>query len=78
MTVTPSPTGEKSCALPGTPDSYADVVERLFAEFTPRHSLSDIAAIVGQCRAELSCSPALALPELIERLARVRLSVPPL
>ncbi len=57
--------------------SYADVVERLFAEFTPRHSLSDIAAVVQQCRAELSCSPVSALPGLIERLARVRLSVPP-
>ncbi len=32
MTVTPSSTtGEKTCALPGTPGSYADVVERLFA-----------------------------------------------
>jgi len=48
-------------------------VERLFAEFSHRSSLTDIADTVTECRAQLSGAPAPALPELIERLARLRL-----
>lgn len=33
--------------------SYADVVERLFAEFDGRHSLATIVDVVHRCRAEL-------------------------
>ncbi len=53
--------------------SYADVVERLFVEFEGRRSLPVIRAMVHECRAELSCSPEAAMPELLERLARQRL-----
>jgi len=57
--------------------SYADVVERLFVEFEGRRSLPVIRAMVHECRAELSCSPETAMPELLERLARQRLSPAP-
>lgn len=53
--------------------TYADVVERLFAEFEDRYALSTIVAMVQECRAQLSSSPATAMPELLERLARQRL-----
>ena len=74
MTVTSSPSAprpEKKQAMP--PPSYADAVERLFAEFAHRYSLTDIADTVTECRVQLSGAPAPALPELIERLARQRL-----
>lgn len=54
----------------------ADVTERLMAEFEDRLELSLIARVVLGCRRDLACSPAAALPELIERLARQRLLDP--
>jgi len=63
-------TGEQ----PDIPDSSADVVERLLTEFADRYALTDITDMVRECRMQLSCSPVTALPELIERLARQRLS----
>jgi len=36
--------------------------------------LTDITDMVRECRMQLSSSPVTALPELIERLARQRLS----
>ncbi len=53
--------------------SYADVVERLFGEFENRYPLSVIVDTVHECRAQLSCSPETAMPELLERRARQRL-----
>jgi hypothetical protein len=52
---------------------YADLVERLFAEFDDRYELPHIVEVVRQCREQLCCAPEAALPELIERLARQRL-----
>lgn len=55
-------------------DSYADLLERLFAAYEDRHSLSVIEAVVTQCRAELDGqTPPAAVFELLERLARQRL-----
>ena len=75
----------KSCELPVASlrnevpvsvDSLADVTERLFGEFEPRLSLGTIVATVRQCHRDLegAGTPQLALPELIERLARHRLT----
>lgn len=55
-------------------DTVADVIERLMAEFEDRLELDVISRVVLGCRADLNCSPAAALPELMERLARQRLA----
>jgi len=55
-------------------DSYCDVTERLFAEFERVHRLPVIAQVVGQCRVDLEGAPSGALPELVERLGRQRLT----
>jgi hypothetical protein len=57
-----------------TGDWYADLVERLFAEFDDQYPLPHIVEVARQCREELCCAPPAALPELIERLARQRLA----
>ena len=53
--------------------SLADITERLMVEFDGRMPISTIARVVLTCRHDLPASPVLALPELIERLARQRL-----
>jgi hypothetical protein len=53
--------------------SLAPISERLFHDFGAQVGLSDIVAIVRQCRGELDIVPAGAVPELVERLARERL-----
>jgi len=55
-------------------DSCCDVTERLFAEFERAHPLPVITEVVRQCRQDLHGAPTAALPELLERLARQRLS----
>jgi hypothetical protein len=54
-------------------DSYADMVEKLFSEYETKLSLCAIVDIVQRCRHDLAGSPAGALPELTERLARQRI-----
>ncbi|SDI92445.1 hypothetical protein SAMN05444157_0825 [Frankineae bacterium MT45] len=54
-------------------ESFIYVIDRLTAEFDnylPRLAVVDV---VHECRAQLCCSPAAAMPELVERLARLRL-----
>jgi hypothetical protein len=58
----------------GVGDSYADIVERLFTEFGSRVPLAVITAVVREGCAQLSCSPQAAVPELLECLARQRLT----
>ncbi|PVZ06341.1 hypothetical protein [Actinomycetospora cinnamomea] len=48
-------------------------VARLVAEFPGRHA-AVVSATVTQCRRDLAGAPPGALPELLERLARQRLS----
>ena len=55
-------------------ESICDVTERLFAEFEDVHPLSAVTAAVLRARHELQGSPELALPELVERLVRYRLT----
>lgn len=57
-------------------DTEVDVTERLFAEFADVHELPVITAVVRQASEDLRGSPPGALPELVERLARQRLSAP--
>jgi hypothetical protein len=52
---------------------FADVVERLFAEFEQQHPLPHIHAVIQQARDQLRGLPEADLPELVERLARQRL-----
>ena len=73
MGSTVSPTDQDSRITRNGVDSYADVVERLFGEFEDRYPLSVIVDPVQECRAQLSCSPETAMPELLERLGRQRL-----
>ena len=56
------------------PESICDITERLFAEFGHVHPLPVITAAVVRARHELQGSPELALPELVERLVRYRLT----
>jgi len=51
----------------------ADVHERLVREFSEWLESEDVAACVTEAHRELDVVPAAALPELLERLARVRL-----
>ena len=55
-------------------DPLLDVVERLYAEVAAGLTLAEVLAVVGRCRTELDAPSAAALPELVERLARQRLS----
>ncbi len=50
-----------------------DVRERLVREFSEWLESEDVAACVTEAHRELDVVPAAALPELLERLARVRL-----
>jgi hypothetical protein len=54
--------------------SMADVVERLFREFEDGYALTVIVEVVRECCSQLCCSSPEAMPELVERLARQRLS----
>lgn len=55
-------------------ESFCDVTERLFAEFGHVHPLPVITAAVVRARHDLQGSPELAMPELVERLVRYRLT----
>lgn len=55
-------------------DSLADVMEHLFREFEGQCSPIEIVAVVQECHTQLCCAPPSALPELVDRLARQRLS----
>ena len=65
-------------ALPTVSDlSVRSALTRLTAEF-PELGRRSIVLVVRTCREELRGSPADALPELVERLARQRLRAPAL
>lgn len=61
-----------------TPDlaRATDAVSRLLEEFGPAVSRDAVVAAVAQACDDLQGSPVGALPELVERLARVRLDQP--
>jgi hypothetical protein len=47
---------------------------RLIREFVARTSVAEITACIERARSDLDAPSPAALPELVERLARVRLS----
>jgi hypothetical protein len=72
--VAEAPDANRETSMPVPTGTLADVTERLFAEFEPRVSLTTIIATVHDCRRDLAGAPPPALPELVERLARQRLT----
>jgi hypothetical protein len=59
---------------PAPDQSVESAVRRLGAEFRGRLRPQLVVGVVRDCRRELGGSPADALPELVERLARYRLA----
>jgi hypothetical protein len=55
-------------------DALTQVTERLYRDFRPHVTLPDIIDLVGRCCLELDTASPEALPELVERLARQRLT----
>jgi hypothetical protein len=54
--------------------TLACVIRRLYADFQPDITMAEILITVLQCRHDLDVVPDPDLPELVERLARQRLS----
>jgi hypothetical protein len=52
--------------------ALASVIRRLYADFQPNITMTEVLITVRQCQHDLDVVPAL--PELIERLARQRLN----
>jgi hypothetical protein len=61
-------------ADPTVDSSVDDAVARLAEEFSDRVRPQLIVRVVRDCRRDLGGSPVGALPELVERLARIRLA----
>jgi hypothetical protein len=57
-----------------TEPALAEITKRLCAEFHPRIPREKISVAVNQADNDLAGAPAGALPELVERLARQRLT----
>jgi hypothetical protein len=56
-----------------TGSQLVDTAIRLYADYADTLSLPQILAVATECRRDLEGSPEEDLPELVERLARVRL-----
>jgi hypothetical protein len=61
-------------ADPTVDHSVDDAVARLAEEFSDRLRPQLIVRVVRDCRRDLGGSPIGAMPELVERLARIRLA----
>jgi hypothetical protein len=55
-------------------DHDADLVEQLFRDYETSFSLTAIVQVFNQCRRDLAGCPPEAMPEMLARLARCRLS----
>jgi hypothetical protein len=55
-------------------DPLVEVAARVYADYAEQTTLSDVLAIIDVCRNELDTASPAALPELVERLARQRLT----
>ena len=73
---TPAATSEdvRRKRLLDSDDLVAEVGARLYADFGAQTTFADVMSVVSQCRSDLSTSSAGPLAELLERLARQRLS----
>jgi hypothetical protein len=67
-------TAEPTRASTPDSDTLADVVERLFVVYQQQLSRTTIVMVARRCRRELDIISGPALPELLERLARQRLT----
>ena len=56
------------------PESMGQITERLYRDFHPPITLSEIIKLVHRCRDEVGDAPAEDVPQLVERLARKHLS----
>jgi hypothetical protein len=75
LTQEPDPETSTVPALPGeVRAALAGVVERLHAEYECCLPLSRVLGVVVACLDDIQATPASALPELVERLARFRLA----
>lgn len=55
-------------------DPLVEVAVRVYADFAEHATLADVLTVIGRCRNDLDTPSAAALPELVERLARQRLT----
>ena len=55
-------------------DPLVDVAVRVYADFAEHATLAEVLAVVARARNDLDTPTAAALPELVERLARQRLT----
>jgi len=55
-------------------DPLIEVAVRVYADFADRATLAEVLAVVARARNDLDTPSAAALPELVERLTRQRLS----
>jgi hypothetical protein len=55
-------------------DPLVEVVARMYGDFADRATLAEVLAVVARCRNDLDTPSATALPEIVERLARQRLT----
>ncbi|HST46326.1 hypothetical protein [Jatrophihabitans sp.] len=74
----PAPEVPARAAVPSLPEpvcaSLGAVVERLYREYECCLPLSQVLDVVIGCVCDIQATPASALPELAERLARFRLA----
>ncbi len=55
-------------------DPLVDIAVRVHRDFADHATLTDVLTVIEGCRRDLDTPSAAALPELIERLARQRLT----
>ena len=55
-------------------DPLVDVTVRVHADFAERATLAEVLAVIARASNDLDTPSAAALPELVERLARQRLT----
>ena len=55
-------------------DPLVDVAVRVYADFAEHATLAEVLAVVARSRTDLDTPSAVAVPELVERLARQRLA----
>jgi hypothetical protein len=55
-------------------DPLVEAAVRVYADFAEHATLAEVLAVIARCRNDLDTPSAAALPELVERLARQRLT----
>jgi hypothetical protein len=55
-------------------DPLIEVALRVYADFAAHASPAEVVAVISRCRHDLDTPSAAAIPELVERLARQRLT----